>query len=297
MYPVSVYFNPRSPQGGATPRTPAAADTSPHFNPRSPQGGATCALTHLHHTGRISIHAPRKGERLGRREFKPQRLAFQSTLPARGSDPLFFYSQSAHPHFNPRSPQGGATSAYLLQVPTACPFQSTLPARGSDPLSARWIVKGTQISIHAPRKGERPTLEIRSPSKVFISIHAPRKGERLNCEVCVVGGGAFQSTLPARGSDLVDYFHPLDSLTFQSTLPARGSDQKLLILLIMLGIFQSTLPARGSDNYFQLLLHTQCPISIHAPRKGERLWEPYGFSGMVYFNPRSPQGGATFAGL
>ena len=37
-------------------------------------------------SGKISIHAPHEGERLGRREFKPQRLAFQSTLPTRGSD-------------------------------------------------------------------------------------------------------------------------------------------------------------------------------------------------------------------
>ena len=61
----------------------------------------------------ISIHAPRKGERLRTEGMKWADIAaFQSTLPARGSD-----------------------VATKMQDISAFLFQSTLPARGSDPLS------------------------------------------------------------------------------------------------------------------------------------------------------------------
>ena len=57
-------------------------------------------------------------------------------------------------HFNPRSPQGGATSR------AKCVFTCLL------------------ISIHAPRKGERPATRQIHIELPVISIHAPRKGER-----------------------------------------------------------------------------------------------------------------------
>ena len=81
-------------------------------------------------------------------------------------------------HFNPRSPQGGATAKDYIAVADnsiisihaprkgerpgqnrprdmAARFQSTLPARGSDGKRIAWVVNFS-ISIHAPRKGERP---------------------------------------------------------------------------------------------------------------------------------------------
>ena len=81
-----VYFNPRSPQGGAT-RFSVSLSTPGNFNPRSLQGGATAWGSHCRLRRLISIHAPRKGER---RECRV--LPFPSAA-----------------DFNPRSPQGGAT--------------------------------------------------------------------------------------------------------------------------------------------------------------------------------------------
>ena len=103
-------------------------------------------------------------------------LTFQSTLPARGSDNGNKQSVSGVTHFNPRSPRGGATHL--------CPYKHYK----------------LQISIHAPREGERlhfykhivkpfnfnprsprggATIgEIRTWSISAISIHAPREGER-----------------------------------------------------------------------------------------------------------------------
>ena len=171
----------------------------------------------------ISIHAPRKGER--RCTISRQRLTrlFQSTLPARGSDVRdWAVKEYGLNDFNPRSPQGGATSSRASAVP-AIPFQSTLPARGSDskadadvlgqrdfnprsPQGGATSAEGAflhwgKISIHAPRKGERPFFS--GPPKRFfqISIHAPRKGERQNVSVARMVLPLFQSTLPARGSD------------------------------------------------------------------------------------------------
>ena len=127
---------------------------------------------------KISIHAPRKGERHPTASPDFSQKSFQSTLPARGSDGRIFAERRGHTNFNPRSPQGGATTYVkgFLQI--------------------------FEISIHAPRKGER-----RCPKKAFypvrkISIHAPRKGERPLSQGCAVEPfSKFQSTLPARGSD------------------------------------------------------------------------------------------------
>ncbi len=61
------------------------------------------------HKEEISIHAPHEGERRYDMQGNIGQLGFQSTLPTRGSDlfPPFLHRQL--PHFNPRSPRGGAT--------------------------------------------------------------------------------------------------------------------------------------------------------------------------------------------
>ena len=79
----------------------------------------------------ISIHAPRKGERPTAYGAVHPISTFQSTLPARGSDANDTHRIFTHRHFNPRSPQGGATNP-SLGVSIKIEFQSTLPARGSD---------------------------------------------------------------------------------------------------------------------------------------------------------------------
>ena len=244
-----------------------------HFNPRSPQGGATLVLLGLLIAAEISIHAPRKGERLI----------------------LRFRRIAANVDFNPRSPQGGATAELCARYLDKGKFQSTLPARGSDGRLSSPFPASSRISIHAPRKGERHAETDAVLRLMDISIHAPRKGERLYWHIRQYTaymhfnprspqGGAtvirrvqlvehlFQSTLPARGSDKQQvekgrrydcYFNPRSpqggatimakrtiraKIQFQSTLPARGSDAGLVERWESDGKFQSTLPARGSDH-------------------------------------------------
>ncbi len=175
---IKQYFNPRSPQGGATLPCGKPVSLCGYFNPRSPQGGATDK----------------------RRTAPLQRLRFQSTLPARGSDSggtslgsMFEISihaprkgerpmctradHRAAYYFNPRSPQGGATHCKPR------------------------LLSGCCISIHAPRKGERLPVSHCIGYADYISIHAPRKGERPDTGLGSAQPIRFQSTLPARGSD------------------------------------------------------------------------------------------------
>ena len=56
------------------------------FNPRSPRGGATARRKNKAVLQHISIHAPHEGERLGVLADALTIVAFQSTLPTRGSD-------------------------------------------------------------------------------------------------------------------------------------------------------------------------------------------------------------------
>ena len=62
-----------------------------------------------------------------------------------------------------------------------------------------------------------------------------------------------------------------NAFEFQSTLPARGSDLLAIAIMTKPTQFQSTLPARGSDRDACLDCGQRRAISIHAPRKGERL--------------------------
>ena len=177
-------------------------------------------------------------------------------------------------------------------------FQSTLPTRGSD--VPTWI---------------------RGLSSLGISIHAPHEGERLLCHYQHQLEQIFQSTLPTRGSDLlidaasgsgltdfnprsprggatskfftVDFMHR----NFNPRSPRGGATQGIEWISAMSENFNPRSP-RGGATYFQLLLHTQCSISIHAPHEGERrsnVDSRFEFS--WYFNPRSPRGGATPAFL
>ena len=77
-----------APRKGERPATNVTDwDIIRYFNPRSPQGGATYAVADYNNRRcGISIHAPRKGERPPKPKNPKLRKRFQSTLPARGSD-------------------------------------------------------------------------------------------------------------------------------------------------------------------------------------------------------------------
>ena len=172
-----------------------------YFNPRSPRGGATADLAHDARRKCISIHAPHEGERRHRDPVAIVSIVisihaphegerprggyhglyielFQSTLPTRGSDvrdkcrggiPCRISIHAPHegerlfllPHsspfcfnFNPRSPRGGATGQRKVAL------RITL-----------------LISIHAPHEGERrvrPYAHIKR--NAYFNPRSPRGG-------------------------------------------------------------------------------------------------------------------------
>ena len=173
-----MYFNPRSPRGGATkqkfarPNDKLFQSTLPtrgsdqfvvsvicpkiHFNPRSPRGGATrsCSST----VGGIA--------------------GFQSTLPTRGSDHAALTSCGSYGHFNPRSPRGGATQKAHFFT-NILSFQSTLPTRGSDAEFVARAVADRNFNPRSPRGGATFSGAGIAQHR-RISIHAPHEGERRN---------------------------------------------------------------------------------------------------------------------
>ena len=126
-----------------------------------------------------------------------------------------------------------------------------------------------------------------------ISIHAPRKGERPASAYCVMCPPYFNPRSPQGGATFPPSFFTSAVAVFQSTLPARGSDFGAGGCLHGRPLFQSTLPARGSDEELNNSDAAVSKISIHAPRKGERRRVRRGEKRLLDFNPRSPQGGAT----
>ena len=215
------------------------------FNPRSPRGGATATLINL-----------------------STRRAFQSTLPAWGSDARRRGGRGAGLGFNPRSPRGGATSARpelgcdghvsihaprvgerplsLVKGVVAQKFQSTLPAWGSDVRSRRYWRSRERFQSTLPAWGSDLLPSKLEGAEVRVSIHAPRVGERREEQKFYLLFLMFQSTLPAWGSDFdrADIgvvgrgFNPRSPRGGATAPPRRRRGGVAL---------QSTLPAWGSD--------------------------------------------------
>ena len=80
---------------------------------------------------------------------------------------------------------------------------------------------------------------------------------------------------------------------FQSTLPARGSDKRIDYNAQRLANFNPRSPQGGATKVSDAKDFDAILISIHAPRKGERLRRHSIQAVQQDFNPRSPQGGAT----
>ena len=199
---VRVYFNPRSPQGGATGSGGYAGRGQVDFNPRSPQGGATSPSISMASSKSISIHAPRKGERL---VVQPLILAcyiFQSTLPARGSD-LFDHEFIGFliPHFNPRSPQGGATRFRVCYRPAWLNFNPRSPQGGAT--DSYQDSKGNlhHFNPRSPQGGATISIFVNNSGQVDFNPRSPQGGATTTEDKSSLVAAIFQSTLPARGSD------------------------------------------------------------------------------------------------
>ena len=105
-----------------------------YFNPRSPRGGATTSALAFMRPICISIHAPHEGERRRASAVPAIPKPFQSTLPTRGSDPTQTEFLLHVSNFNPRSPRGGATEKLdrawgLIKISIHAPHEGERLAR------------------------------------------------------------------------------------------------------------------------------------------------------------------------
>ena len=149
-----------------------------YFNPRSPQGGATEYIDKYRDNGIFQSTLPARGSDAVKKAGVPIGIEFQSTLPARGSDQRGDNSPRRLTHFNPRSPQGGATPALWPYCIDIYAFQSTLPARGSDHRASQHSAsQHRNFNPRSPQGGATSAAKSRPPMPLF------------------------QSTLPTRGSD------------------------------------------------------------------------------------------------
>ena len=149
---------------------------------------------------RVSIHAPREGERHVTPRKPTTRSGFQSTLPARGSDSASHHRLTVRGRFQSTLPARGSDQRNRAFYTIQGLFQSTLPARGSDSqidfgfvskavfqstLPARGSDKSPdppppqlrRFNPRSPRGGATRFLLVFKP-RGDVSIHAPREGER-----------------------------------------------------------------------------------------------------------------------
>ena len=133
----------------------------------------------------ISIHSPRMGRDARQRAARPEKMVFQSTLPAWGETNTYVQGLAQlYREFQSTLPAWGETFVPLnKKCGIYCRFQSTLPAWGETRRPKR-PTASLCISIHSPRMGRDEVM----PSQCCIreiSIHSPRMGRDQSCRVSV----------------------------------------------------------------------------------------------------------------
>ena len=129
------------------------------------------------------------------------RWSFQSTLPTRGSDPLYAAAKCCKCYFNPRSPRGGATQAVIK------------------------LAKMLTISIHAPHEGERPVRYCTDSAARDFNPRSPRGGATPTASPNF-SQKSFQSTLPTRGSDIVLIAQGIKAIRISIHAPHEGERRR-----------------------------------------------------------------------
>ena len=171
-----LYFNPRTPRGGAT-RSLFPLHSFLNFNPRTPRGGATDVSEHHQPVIFISIHAPHEGVRRAGNPTCRNVSRFQSMHPTRGCD----------------LDAKGVDKTSKISIHA--------PHEGVRLFVGRSVSAGiSDISIHAPHEGVR-RFPMTNRDRLIISIHAPHEGVRQANAWREQNAWQFQSTHPTRGCD------------------------------------------------------------------------------------------------
>ena len=262
-----------------------------YFNPRSPRGGATCKNNRRHGRKRISIHAPHEGERpKGRARDKAART-FQSTLPTRGSDPYYSIKSQRGQYFNPRSPRGGATKI-KPRAQGAGRISIHAPHEGERLYPRHAHIPAPEISIHAPHEGERPCVPALTIGQLIFQSTLPTRGS----DKYVTGANAapedFNPRSPRGGATCPYRAGHKGGKDFNPRSPRGGAtkDGKSSKLKRAISIHA---PHEGERRPAPQFLYTRAYFNPRSPRGGATIPRRNMYIGSRDFNPRSPRGGAT----
>ena len=127
LMPISIH----APHEGERQRQYQLSQRWQRFQSTLPTRGSDMVAHRRLERDLISIHAPHEGERHFLGYINLWKFGFQSTLPTRGSDWCISSRSQAAPHFNPRSPRGGATGRFNRRNPRADDFNPRSPRGGA----------------------------------------------------------------------------------------------------------------------------------------------------------------------
>ena len=217
----------------------------------------------------------------------PRAKSFQSTLPARGATTFASQRVQAASYFNPRSPHGERPCT-LADVVRGTAISIHAPRTGSDGPPGRTTALRSDFNPRSPH-GERRRFQICSPPLGAISIHAPRTGSDAERQSTAYPQTIISIHAPRTGSDLAIATGQKVTVAISIHAPRTGSDRQTRKRFFLASRFQSTLPARGATQPHGANA-PQFGISIHAPRTGsDERPQPADAHGS-HFNPRSPHG-------
>ena len=175
-----------------------------NFNPRSPHGERRSPTVYAMKRIAFQSTLPARGATLRWWGRDGRRGGFQSTLPARGATQHQQNNATVDRYFNPRSPHGERRISGVKIANKRRDFNPRSP-HGERPQAHPLRRKPESISIHAPRTGsDVDTFNVLQP-QISISIHAPRTGsDRMApLKAALVQGISIHA--PRTGSDLVEH--------------------------------------------------------------------------------------------
>ena len=257
-FPLSRYFNPRTPVGCDVADT--ILDRIRPISIHAPQWGATEVKEEINHMENISIHAPQWGATLSS-GVTGSKWVFKSTHPS-GVRLRRLHHPNRLRDFNPRTPVG----CDVICIPRHCRnrrFQSTHPS-GVRPVSSIRVQRPHHISIHAPQWGATERLSSKPGGRV-ISIHAPQWGATGHINIRCTAGAYFNPRTPV-GCDLTLNRFVNELILFQSTHPSGVRQARRHQPRRKPCYFNPRTPV-GCDDH-RVLFHALERISIHAPQWG-----------------------------
>ena len=237
----TIDFNPRSPHGerpihalsaepalkrfqstlparGATGAAPNKTSCCRIFQSTLPARGATFVARRLLSVSSISIHAPRTGSDLLRRQPQTDGVLLISIhAPRTGSDAAINVTFQIVP-ISIHAPRTGSDCRTSGRSSRTVPFQSTLPARGATQYLQSILRRMPHFNPRSPH-GERPDRLHWRRSREPISIHAPRTGSDVTANLDSILAYIISIHAPRTGSDILYYFTTRPDIHFNPRSP------------------------------------------------------------------------------